>query len=277
MKLWSKHTSSCIAILFVSSAGLWAERSDEDIRLDNQESNAQRQFYRGDYTPIDVARQNHDLALLWHIFRTATRATDKRTEIWDPVETRVRQALLSFPEHARFLGDQIESISSDHEKNNLRERYFSLLGAFGGAEAIAQLGRFLLDERNPMPPWITPMSIGTRPNENSVWAAWAIDKALGEESPWWPYRKNGQPPSNNANGPRIYEIMKQWWIDTGSKKYGLGLPPAIHPSPQLKAEAPSAPPAAPPQEAGWAWELPALIAFLFLAVLLTSLRKRRSA
>ena len=255
-----------------------AQQSEEQVRLDHRESDARRQFLKGDYGPIDVARQHHDLPLLWHIFRTASRATEQRAEVWDTVESSVRQALLSHPDHAAFLGDQLEEISSDHSKSHLRERYFSLLGAFGGKEAIAQLGRFILDDRNPMPPDVIPgKTIGSFPNPNSTWAGWALNEALGEESPWRPYRDKNGHVFQSPTAPLLDEIMKQWWIETGSKKYGMGIPPAVHPTPKPVAQPPPVIDPGPAPSEPWAWEIPAIIALVLLSALLVFFKRRPRA
>ena len=262
-------------VMVTVAMSAWPEPTDAERDLSNRLSVALKEMRNGDFSSLDEAQTKKDLDLLWAVFWNAELGVSLYNEDSD-ILARTRVLLKKVPGYAEHVGNSIEHASSTHEMNHVRAKAFGMLGAFGGKEAISQLGRFILDERNPTPPWITPMSIGTRPSPNSGWAAQAIDKALGEESPWWPYRKNGQPPSNNANGPRIYEMMKQWWIDTGSKKYGLGLPPAIHPAPELKVEASLKPPEVAAEEARWTWELPALIAFLFLAVLLALLRKRRS-
>lgn len=275
MKQVSPCVTSCIALAF-SAIALQAQLSEEDLRLDYRESLAREQFSKGDFSPIDEAWKSHDLALLWHIFRSASRATKQRAEVWDETEARVRRALMSHPDHASFLGDQLEVFSSDHTKSHLRERYFRLLGAFGGPDAIAQLGRFILDERNPLPPWVVlGKTIGSLPCSNSDWAVEAMNEALGEESPWKPYRNQNGHVFHRAGGPPIDDIMKQWWIETGSKKYGMGIPPAIHPAPKPEVipPPPPPPPEAPSAPPEWSWELPAISALVLLSALLVVLRK----
>ena len=61
----------------------------------------------------------------------------------------------------------------------------------------------------------------------------------------------------------------------GIKKYGLGVLPAIHPASKPAPEAPPIAPPAPPEESGWSWELPAIIALVLLSVLLVFLKKRQ--
>jgi len=133
-----------------------------------------------------------------------------------------------------------------------------------------------LDDRNPLPPdVILGKTIGSFPNPNSIWAGWALDRALGEESPWKPYRNQNGQVFQSAAGPRLNEIMRQWWAETGSKKYGLGIPPAIHPAPKPEVEAPPPAPPAPPEESGLPWELPAVLGLVLLSVLLVVLKKPR--
>ena len=274
MKRYFPHAIACFFIL-LTIYSLHAAQSEEEIRLDHRVADAKAQFLKGDYASIDQAAKDHDLLMLWHIFRSASRAREQRAELWDAVESRVRQALLSHPDHATFLGNKLEGFSTDHTKNPLRERYFKLLGAFGGPDAIAQLGRFILDDRNPMPPYIIPgKTVGPYPSPNSMWAAWALNEALEEESPWKPYRDKNGHVFQSPTAPLLDEIMKQWWIETGSKKYGLGIQAAVHPTPKPVAQPPPVIDPDPAPSEPWAWELPAIIALVLLSVLLVCIKKR---
>jgi hypothetical protein len=71
--------------------------------------------------------------------------------------------------------------------------------------------------------------------------------------------------------------MKQWWIETGSKKYGLGIQPAVHPTPKPVAQPPPVIDPGPAPSEPWAWEMPAIIALVLLSALLVFFKRRPRA
>ncbi|MFM2168067.1 MAG: hypothetical protein RIS79_2438 [Verrucomicrobiota bacterium] len=266
---WAIFTAPLLAV--------WPEATDAEKALSARLSAAEPSLQKGDVTPLDEAFRKKDIDLLWEVFRGSSFAWDK-DPYKDRINAHVRKLLLAYPGSVQYLGDRIEESSKTHEMNHVREKALGMLGDFGGPEAIAQLGRFILDDRNPLPPWVIPgKTIGSLPNPNSTWAAWAMDRALREESPWWPYRINGQPASSYGGGPPIYDLMKQWWIETGSKKYGQGIPPSIHQAPKPKPPPPAVIDSRPAATQPWAWEVPVIIALVLLSALLVLVKKRPQA
>jgi len=103
---------SCLCLL-LPAFSLRAAQYEEELVLDRRLKEAKKLFHEGDYSPIEKAHKDHDLPFLWQIFYATSRAREQRAEFWDAIETRVRQALLSHPDHAVFLGNKLEEFSSD--------------------------------------------------------------------------------------------------------------------------------------------------------------------
>lgn len=255
----------------------WPAATDAENAFTNRVDDVWKQLIKGNFTPLDQSFQNKDIRLLWAVFGNSTYPWDKEPNR-EQIHARARELLLRSPGAEEYLGNVIEEASTNHQKSNIRGKSFSLLGQLGSPKAIAQLGRFILDDRNPLPPWIIPgKTFGPTPNPNSMWAGWALNEALGEESPWKPYRnQNGQVFQSPA-APLLTDVMKQWWIETGSKKYGLGIPPAVHPTPKPVAQPPPVIDPGPAPSEPWAWEMPAIIALVLLSALLVFFKRRPRA
>lgn len=136
------------------------------------------------------------------------------------------EAIKQFPYHGRFLGDEIDRLSN--EQGTLRERQndFYLLTNIGSPEAIRQIGRFLLDERNPEKDIPEAYFIGAA--SNSYWAADAMGSVLGNK----PGIKN-KPGFYNRDDVVAWQ---SWWQSPAAAQYRNPIVEQPHPAPPVQLE-----------------------------------------
>ncbi|MBL9133641.1 MAG: hypothetical protein JNG86_20695 [Verrucomicrobiaceae bacterium] len=261
---------------------------------------------RGDITVVDEYHRENNLRKVWSIFGNAYwnsyghgRTTQEREELKmteeqrvalnQPIRERARAILESIPGHAKSLGDEIDRLGNitgsqdvvERAQNN-RGELFSLLASLGSPESIQQIGRFMLDDRRPLPegwkpppvvvyspPW-TPASLSDMAME--------IDRALGDASP---LKRLKDLPSIGRFGIQK-KYMQDWWRSEESAKYRVPLPGVEPPPDPPPLEGPlvrpaytpvpsSSPPAAPPameEESGVLWKEMLVLGSTLLAVLL---------
>ncbi|MGV3659528.1 MAG: hypothetical protein ACO1TE_05070 [Prosthecobacter sp.] len=129
-------------------------------------------------------------------------------------------AIKRTPGHAKVLGDEIDELSNLSGTGRSRERKFYLLQNIASPEAVAQLGRFLFDERNPEKD--IPLGDGSFEAPNSYWAANAIGAALGD--PLSLKRKPGY------YGLAEVKSWQTWWQSQEAAAYKPQPEPSSDPS-----------------------------------------------
>ncbi|CAN5716433.1 hypothetical protein BH11VER1_BH11VER1_41800 [soil metagenome] len=110
-------------------------------------------------------------------------------------------AIRRIPDHGKTLGDKIEELSDQRGTARKRERAFYLLQNIASPDAIAQIGRFLFDERNPEKG--LPLNDGSFEVPNSHWAANAMGSALGD--------RIGLKRKPGFYGPDEVKAWQIWW------------------------------------------------------------------
>lgn len=181
----------------------------------------------------------------------------------DTIKSLAIGAIRRIPDHAKKLGEEIDQSSSKPGQIGLRENNFFLLGAIASPEAIAELGRFLLDDRNPES--ILPPDSGLNTVPNSHRAADAMGVALGNK----PGIKNRKP---GSYGPTEVLAWQTWWQSPAANEYRAAQAPSIQPSPPTTPrkqaeekgdEVQLEPPTTTPWSV-WAIMIGALLALMFL-------------
>ena len=140
----------------------------------------------------------------------------------DKIKNLAIGAIRRIPDHARILADEIDQSSSKPGQIGLRENNFFLLGEIASPEAIAELGKFLFDERNPES--ILPPDSGLNTVPNSHRAADAMGVALGDK----PGIKNRKP---GSYGPAEVLAWQTWWQSPAANEYRTVKVTSIQPSP----------------------------------------------
>lgn len=126
------------------------------------------------------------------------------------VERTAIAAIRRIPGHATKLGDEIDVLSNQANSSRSREINYRLLAHIGSPEAIAQIGRFLFDERNPEKD-IPPIELGYFVTPNSFWAAGALDIAMGDTLQLTPK------PRRYSNAER--KAWQDWWLSAAAEPY----------------------------------------------------------
>lgn len=143
----------------------------------------------------------------------------------DKVKSLAIGAIRRIPDHAKTLADEIDQSSSKPGEIGVRRNNFFLLGEIGSPEAVAELGRFLFDERNPegdLPP-----DSGLNTVSNSHRAANAMGVALGNK----PGIKNRKP---GSYGPTEVFAWQTWWQSPAANEYRAAQIPSVQPTPAQK-------------------------------------------
>lgn len=181
----------------------------------------------------------------------------------DRIKVLAIGAIRRIPDHARILADEIDQSSSKPGEIGVRRNNFFLLGEIASPEAIAELGKFLFDERNPES--ILPPDSGLNTVPNSHRAADAMGVALGNK----PGIKNRKP---GSYGPTEVLAWQTWWHSPAANEYRTVKVTSIQPSPpaqprprtvQGKNEVQLVTPSTDPWFV-WAIMLGALFALIFL-------------
>jgi len=234
--------SVCLVVLTEGSAS----GSDLDPQRDSRRWEADGRLQRGDLSPIDVAFQKHDLRELWYFYdkasaqqyagRTQSEAselqktlTEKDFEVLNArIKAHAGELLAQIPGHAKLLGDEIETASNapasyGSRSEQIRIHNFFSLERLASPEAIQQIGRFLDDERNPNEE-LGSAGGSTGPMPNSFNAVYALDHALGKNSPFQGKRLEG-----GMLEPEQMRALKAWWRSDASLSYRQPLPGAALP------------------------------------------------
>jgi len=181
----------------------------------------------------------------------------------DKIKALAIGAIRRIPEHAKMLGDEIDQSSVKPGEMGLRRNNFFLLSKIASPEAIAELGRFLFDDRNPEGDLPPDSGLNTVPN--SLRAANAIGAALGNK----PGIKNRNP---GSDGPPEVLAWQTWWQSPAANEYRAAQAASVQSTPptqprkdaeQNASEVPSELPTATPWSV-WAVMIGALLALIFL-------------
>lgn len=148
----------------------------------------------------------------------------------DNVKSLAIGAIRRIPDHAKRLAEEIDQSSSKPGEIGVRRNNFFLLGEIASPEAIAELGRFLFDERNPegdLPP-----DSGLNAVPNSLRAANAMGAALGDK----PRIKSRKP---GGYGPTEVHALQKWWQSPAANEFHGAEAQSIqapHPTPDAAAK-----------------------------------------
>ena len=129
-------------------------------------------------------------------------------------------ALRAVPNHATALGDRIQRFSEMEGTGRKIEHQFMLLEAIGSPEAIAEIARFLHDDRDPDRDLFPPGS-GFASISNSFLSSQIVGKLLGDQSPI-----DKEPGAYSFNDVRA---IQEWWDSPAASEFRASLPPARAP------------------------------------------------
>ncbi|MBL9133643.1 MAG: hypothetical protein JNG86_20705 [Verrucomicrobiaceae bacterium] len=247
-------------IVFIIACLIVAAPAQQDGRTPEQRLEWERggRLQRGDAGVVEEYYREKNLRMLWSIFlkadageyglgRTSKETAElqslaeKRSAMNAEIRERSREALESIPGHAKAFGDEVDALANVtgsqevvERAQNRRHILIHSLGDLGSPECIQQIGRFLLDERSPIPDGWKPYT-GTMvfapiwgPSAPSNVAVFAMDSALGENSPWKPYRQGAGGFVNVTFELKKY--LQDWWRSEESAKYRVRLP-GVEPPP----------------------------------------------
>jgi hypothetical protein len=127
------------------------------------------------------------------------------------------ERLRDFPDHAAALGDEIDRFSEIKGAGRKVEHQFLILEAVGSPEAIAEIGRFVHDDRDPDKELFPPGS-GFASISNSFLCSQIMGRLLGDQSPI-----EKEP---GAYSWKDVRAIQEWWDSPASSEYRASLPPA---------------------------------------------------
>lgn len=146
----------------------------------------------------------------------------------DLIRKAAIEVIRQVPGHAKQLGDDIERLSESRNTFTERERCFLLLSRIASPEAIAQIGRFLFDERNPEKDLGIIDGLYLVPN--SHWATQAMGEALGE--------KYGIKKPLGTVGWKEVRAWQTWWQSSIADEYRKLLEPVVSATKEAEAAEP---------------------------------------
>lgn len=230
-----------LMVILVASLPITDTKGQQDIvKKARLEKSLRKQIKAGEFDAVRNLRGPESLPLLLNLLML------EETHQFDEQGPAVRAILIAniaaIPGHAKYLGDEIEQLSNQPLTGNGRDNSFTLLTAVASKEAVAELGRFLFDDRSPDKELSEkyPAADGGGyflfPNSNM--SANAIGILLGDKSPV----KTRRP--GYYGGPEIKQIQEWWKSREGEAFRGVAVatpPPNIPlaPPPPRGADVPS--------------------------------------
>lgn len=215
MKLFLPHKYSICLVAFAFAFGILARGQ--------LAPEFEKRLASGDPTTIESLTKSASIDELYSVLMLALHRQFAAHS--DQIRSITIAALRRFPDHAQRLGDKIDALSESRGTAGKRERAFYLLQSIASPEAVAQIGRFLFDERNPEKG--LAINDGTFEVPNSHWAANAMGMALGN--------KIGAKQKPGFYGPDEVKSWQTWWQSPAADTYKtasahkMGMPPIISP------------------------------------------------
>jgi hypothetical protein len=205
------HQLVLIAWLLLSPA--FGESADrEHLRA---QYSVEKELRVGNFQVLDSLAGRESLPLLYNLLLLAERRQFGENSL--SVQSLLVPRISAIPEHAKYLADDIERRSSEAGGLQGRENDFTLLTMVGSREALAELGRFLFDDRNPereraekLPP--SEVTFALLPN--SLMAANGIGRILGPQSP-----VQERP---GFYGPEQVRKIREWWTSLEGEAFRTG-------------------------------------------------------
>jgi hypothetical protein len=127
------------------------------------------------------------------------------------------ESIRKIPNYAASFGDEIDSLSQMKGTGEMVEHQFMMLEAIGSPEAIAEIGRFVHDDRDPDKELFPPGS-GFASISNSFLCSQIMGRLLGDQSPI-----EKEP---GAYSWKDVRAIQEWWDSPASSEYRASLPPA---------------------------------------------------
>lgn len=208
--------SMAVAFLGVTSVFTVDAADDRQGEIDA----AIRRVKAGDLSVITEASQAKDFRLLYALlWMTRTNRIEPTAEA--RLANLARQALAGIPGHAKYLADQIDSMSDIKGTSRERQHYFTLLGRVGSPEAIQQVSRFLSDERNPEADR-NLVQKDTIYYNNSVMAWHALESLVMDDLDLSPEIKDKIKNGSWAYSAQVWAATHAWWESDKSLPYRQG-------------------------------------------------------
>ena len=203
-----------------------ADERQADLRV------ARERVKAGDMNVVSEAAAAKDFSILYSIFSMATGNQMEKTEATRLADL-TRQALVAIPGHAKYLADQIDTLSNLKGTSQQRQKYFLLLGRLGSPEAIQQAGRFLDDERNPEADRnLIQRDVVYRPNNAMAW--WALQNLVMDDLDLPSEIKKQYKGGNFGLGMQVEAATHAWWESDKSLPYRQGPNAETKPPPSVK-------------------------------------------
>lgn len=200
----------------------------------------EKQIKAGDFEGVKKLRSYESLPLLYNLLRLED--THQFHEQGPALRAILIANISAIPGHAKYLGDNIDKNSNEPFTGGSRGTDFSLLTSVASPEAVAELGRFLFDDRNPdkaiKDKFPDDDGGGFYLFPNSETAANCLGIVLGDKSPVKDLR-----PGNY--GTTEVRQMQQWWNSPEGLAFRsvspVVAPPKTPPLPIAEAPTPETP------------------------------------
>jgi hypothetical protein len=144
-------------------------------------------------------------------------------------ETTILQ-IRKIPGHARELGDRLQRLGEVRFSGGQRDQLFFLLQHTGSPESIAQIGRFLTDERNPDAD--LPADSGALVVPNCYLAAGAMQRALPQVAKELGMAREGW----RGSSEKQMLTWRTWWKEPGAEPYRKVLEQEMNPGGEAAAQ-----------------------------------------
>jgi hypothetical protein len=170
---------------------------------------------RGDASALQEVAESRSMDLLMDtLFQAIRRQYGEQSGV---IKEITAERLRDFPNHAAALGDEIDRFSEMEGTGRKVEHQFMILEAIGSPEAIAEIGRFVHDDRDPDKELFPPGS-GFASISNSFLCSQIMGRLLGDKSPI--QKEPG------AYSWKDVRAIQEWWDSPASSEYRASLPPA---------------------------------------------------
>jgi len=170
---------------------------------------------RGDASAIQEVAESRSMDYLLEILFGAIRG--QYGDRSDALREISAESIRKIPNYAASFGDEIDSLSQMKGTGVMIEHQFMMLEAIGSPEAIAEIGRFVHDDRDPDKEMYPPQS-GYAGLSNSFLSCRIIGSLIGDRAP--------KETKAGFYGWIDVRAIQEWWDSPASSEYRASLPPA---------------------------------------------------
>ncbi|HYF37234.1 MAG TPA: hypothetical protein VD994_18175 [Prosthecobacter sp.] len=201
----NKYLRKICCLIMALAWGAFAELSVEPEDWNEIES----RLLKGDYRVLEELKAANRLDELYRLSKKSNWLEHK--EQMPKIVEAAKECLISIPHHATYIGDKVEDLTLRKGDAGERQGLLMSLQRIGTPEAVAQLGRFLDDKRNPeLEDWSPQQGIPP-PEPNYMTAAWGIAQILKDKLP---FEMQG-----GYNERRDLPKVRAWWKSDAAEPY----------------------------------------------------------